>query len=64
MVDIEKGKEELRVILTEMEQDIKTLQANISKFREDMDSVNAEADIEAFDKTHDLEYGLKHIRLF
>lgn len=64
MVDIEKGKEELRVILTEMEQDIKTLQANISKFREDMDSVNAEADIEAFDETHDLEYGLKHIRLF
>lgn len=64
MADIEKRKEEMRVILAELERDIETLQANISKLREDMDSVNAETDLAAFDKAHDLEYGLKHIELY
>ncbi len=64
MVDVEKRKEELRVILAEMERDIETLQANISKLREDMDGVNAETDLAAFDEAHDLERGLKHIELY
>lgn len=64
MVDVEKRKEELRVILAEMERDIETLQANISKLRADMDAVNAETDLAAFDETHDLERGLKHIELY
>lgn len=64
MVDVEKRKEELRVILAEIERDIETLQANISKLREDMDSVNAEAGLTAFDEAHDLERGLKHIELY
>lgn len=40
MVDVEKRKAELRVILAEIERDIETLQENISKLREDMDGVN------------------------
>ena len=64
MVDVEKKKKELHVILAELERDIETLQANISKLREDMDSVNTETDLEAFDEQHDLERGLKHIELY
>lgn len=64
MADVEKRKAELRVILAEMERDIETLQANISKLREDMDSVNTETDLAAFDEAHDLERGLKHIELY
>lgn len=64
MVDIEKRNRELHVILDEIEQDIETLQANISKLREDMDSVNTETDLAAFDEQHDLERGLKHIELY
>ena len=64
MVDVEKRKAELRVILAEMERDIETLQENISKLREDMDWVNTETDLAAFDEAHDLERGLKHIELY
>ena len=64
MVDIEKRKRELRVILAEMERDIETLQANISKARKDIDAVNTETDIEEFVEEHDLECGLKHIELY
>lgn len=64
MVDVEKRKAELRVILAEIEQDIEMLQANISKFREDMDGVNMETDLAAFDEAHDIERGLKHIELY
>lgn len=59
MVDVEKRKAELRVILAEIERDIKILQENISKLREDMDGVNTETDLVAFDEAHDLERGLK-----
>lgn len=64
MVDVEKRKKELHAILAELERDIETLQANISKLREDMDEVNTETDLAAFDEAHDLERGLKHIELY
>ena len=64
MVDVEKRKKELHVILAELERDIETLQANISKLREDMNEVNTETDLAAFDEAHDLERGLKHIELY
>lgn len=63
-IDLERRKGELRLILAEIERDIETLRANISKFREDMDSVNTETDIAAFDEAHNLENGLKHINLY
>lgn len=64
MLDVEKRKKELHVILAELERDIETLQANISKLREDMNGVNTETDLAAFDEAHDLERGLKHIELY
>lgn len=64
MVDIEERKKELRAIIAEMERDIKTLQANISKARTDIDAVNTEMDLEAFVEEHDLECGLTHIELY
>lgn len=64
MVDVKKRKKELHVILAELERDIETLQENISKLREDMDEVNTETDLAAFDEAHDLERGLKHIELY
>ena len=64
MVDIEKRKRELRVILAEMERDIETLQANISKARKDIDAVNTETDIEECVEEDDLECGVKHIELY
>ena len=64
MVDVEKRTEELHVLLAELERDIETLQANISKLREDMDGVNTETDLAAFDEAHALERGLKHIELY
>lgn len=64
MIDLEKRKEELRLLLAELERDIEILRENISKLREDMDGVNAETDITAFDEAHNLENGLKHIELY
>lgn len=64
MNELEKRKRELRLILAELEQDIETLRVNVSKLREDMDGVSTETDIAAFDETHDLENGLKYIRLY
>lgn len=64
MVDVEKRKKELHAILAELERDIETLQVNISKIREDMNEVNTETDLAAFDEAHDLERGLKHIELY
>lgn len=62
-LNIEKRKKELFYLLTEVEQDISRLNKNIARAREDLQEVQTEDDARAFDKSCDLEIGLKHITL-
>ena len=62
-IDIEKRKTELAVMLDELEEDIKTLQNNIMKFRLAMANVDENTDLKKFDDDYDVERGLNYIRL-
>ena len=64
MINVEKRKNELAVMLDELESDIKTLQNNILMFRMDMANVDENTDFEKFDEEHNLERNLKYIRLY
>ena len=63
MIDIEKRKTELAVMLDELEADIKTLQNNIMKFRLALANVDENTDLKKFDEDYDVERGLNCIRL-
>ena len=63
MIDIEKRKTELAVMLDELEADIKTLQTNIMKFRLALANVDENTDLKKFDDDYDVERGLNYIRL-
>lgn len=63
-MNIGQQKSRLYDILTEVEADIETLKKNIEKARADLATVQTEAEAKAFDQSHDLEEGLKHIELF
>lgn len=64
MIDIEKRKEKLYTFLTELEQDMKILQDNILKIKEDVKDINSEKELRMFADETDIEYGLKHIELY
>ena len=64
MIDIEKRKNALAVMLDELESDIQTLQNNIMMFRTDMANVDENTDFGKFDDEHDLERNLKYIKLY
>ena len=64
MINVEKRKNELAVMLDELESDIKTLQNNMMMFRMDMANVDENTDFGKFDDEHDLERNLKYIRLY
>lgn len=64
MIDVEKKKEELYTFLVELEQDIKILQDNILKVKEDVKDINSEEELIMFADETDIEYGLKHIELY
>lgn len=64
MIDIEKRKEKLYTFLAELEQDMKILQDNILKIKEDIKDINSEEELRMFADEVDLECGLKHIELF
>lgn len=64
MIDIEKRKMELAVMLDELEADIKTLQNNIMKFRLALANVDENTDLKKFDDDYDVERGLNCIRLY
>lgn len=64
MIDVEKKKEELYTFLVELEQDIKILQDNILKVKEDIKDINSEEELIMFADEADIEYGLKHIELY
>lgn len=64
MIDIEKRKKEVAVILDKLELDIKTLQDDILRLRTDIANVDENTDLKKFDEEHNLERNLKYIRLY
>lgn len=64
MIDVEQKKAKLYVFLAELEQDIKILQDNILKVKEDVKDINSEEELRMFSDEADIEYGLKHIELY
>ena len=64
MIDVKQKKEELYAFLAELELDIKILQDNILKVKEDVKDINSEEELMMFADETDIEYGLKHIELY
>lgn len=64
MIDIEKRKKEVAVMLDKLELDIKTLQDDILRLRTDIANVDENTDLKKFDEEHNLERNLKYIRLY
>ena len=64
MIDVEQKKAKLYAFLAELEQDIKILQDNILKVKEDVKDINSEEELMMFADEADIEYGLKHIELY
>lgn len=64
MIDIEKRKKEVAVMLNKLELDIKTLQNDILRLRTDIANVDENTDLKKFDEEHNLERNLKYIRLY
>lgn len=64
MIDIEKRKTELAIMLDKLEADIKTLQNNIMRFRLALANVDENTDLKKFDDDYDVERGLNCIRLY
>ena len=64
MIDIEKRKKEVAVMLDKLELDIKTLQNDILRLRTDIANVDENTDLKKFDEEHNLERNLKYIRLY
>lgn len=64
MIDVKQKKEELYAFLAELELDIKILQNNILKVKEDIKDINSEEELIMFADEADIEYGLKHIELY
>ena len=63
-MDIENQRGKLLANLAELDAEIQTLSDRIIKAREDLVNVYTVDDAERFNENHDLEKGLKHIRLF
>ena len=63
-MDVEKKRDELLSILEELDAELQTLSDRVAKTREDLADVHTADDAKRFDKSHDLEKGLKLIQLF
>lgn len=63
-MDVEKRRNEMLAILTELDAEIRILSDRIAKAREDLANVYTVDDAKRFDENCDLEKGLKHIQLF
>lgn len=62
--NLEERKQSALNGLKDLEEDIKILSERILKYKEDIVKVQSKEEADEFDKTHDLEEGLKFIRLF
>lgn len=63
-MNIDIKKQELLVALAQVRGECEILIERTIVFREDLLKVKTEEDAKEFDRTHDLEDGLRHIRLF
>ena len=63
-MDIKKRKAELFKMLDEILRDSERLHYNVVSAMQDLHAVETESDARAFDESHNLEDGLKHIELF
>ena len=63
-MDVEKKRDKLLAILAELDAEIQTLSDRIIKARKDLVNVYTVDDAKRFNENHDLEKGLKYIRLF
>ena len=63
-MNIEERKQEIRQGIEIVRADIERLKANLDKAAVDLELVKTEEDAREFDRTHDVEDGLVHIRLY
>ena len=63
-MNIEERKQEIRQGIKIVRADIERLKANLDKAAVDLELVKTEEDAREFDRTHDVEDGLVHIRLY
>lgn len=63
-MDIDIRKQRMLVELLQIREECEILIERTHTFREDLLKVKTEEDALEFDRTHDLEEGLKHITLF
>ena len=61
---IKKRKEQFHNALDELETECHILLTNIISTRRDLEKVRTKKQAVEFDETHDLEFGLEHIRIF
>ena len=62
--NLDERKREMLSNFDRLERDIEILRERIPKYKEDILKVQSKEEAAEFDKTHDLEEGLKIIRLF
>lgn len=63
-MNIDIKKQELLIALKQVREECEVLIERTHTYREDLLKVKTEEDAKEFDRTHDLEDGLNHIRLF
>ena len=61
---VEKLKKQIYNELDELETECHILLTNIISTRRDLEKVRTKKQAVEFDETHDLEFGLEHIRIF
>ena len=62
-MDYKEKLEKLKTAISELKDDISTLNRNIEQFEEIMETINSEEDLQKH-SNFDIEHGLNHIRLF
>lgn len=63
-MNIEEQKKKMFVELAELEKEAKILLERIQSFYVDLDAVHTAEEADEFDRTHDIEEGFHHIKLF
>ena len=63
-MNIEEQKKKMFVELAELEKEAKILLERIQAFYVDLDAVHTAEEADEFDRTHDIEEGFHHIKLF